>query len=461
MRRNQVAARLACALLVASLVLGSPALAQDSPGLRAATFDVDVTPPIGSAMPYGEVIAHWDLGLRARGIVLLGAGEPIVLCAVDWVGIANAGHDAFRTALADPAKTSPERVAVHALHQHDAPSCDFTVEEIVKAHGLDAPSYDGTFAREVIARLAEAVKASLDAAQPLTHVGIGSAEVHKVASNRRILGPQGKTVMASRFTTCVDPELRSVPEGTIDPMVSVIALWNEEAPIAVLSHYACHPQSYYRTGVPNPDFPGVARFMRQLAVPDALHVHFTGAAGNVGAGKYNDGSHENRLILAERLADGMRRAWEDSKRHPLAADDVTWRVVPLAPPPAARLSADKLKATLNNHDADEDTKASAAYDLFWLQRSQSGKIDASCLAIGPARILHLPGELFVEYQLAAKALHPDLHVVMAAYCDKGPGYIGTAEAYAQGGYEVGPRASKVAPEVEGVLMAAIEKLLKP
>src|SRR5207302_7237023 len=75
--------------------------------LQIATFDVDATPPIGSLMAYDPVTNRWDLGLRARGIVLLGAGEPIVLCAVDWIGIANEGHDAFRTALARSAGTSP------------------------------------------------------------------------------------------------------------------------------------------------------------------------------------------------------------------------------------------------------------------------------------------------------------------------------------------------------------------
>src|SRR5664279_4966502 len=68
--------------------------------LRVATFDVDATPPVGSMMAYDPVTNHWELGLRARGIVLLGAGEPIVLCAVDWIGIANEGHDAFCSALA-------------------------------------------------------------------------------------------------------------------------------------------------------------------------------------------------------------------------------------------------------------------------------------------------------------------------------------------------------------------------
>jgi hypothetical protein len=49
--------------------------------------------------------------------------------------------------------------------------------------------------------------------------------------------------------------------------------------------------------------------------------------------------------------------------------------------------------------------------------------------------------------------------MMAAYGDYGPGYIGTADAYSQGGYETG-RVSRVAPEVEGVLVSAMKELLK-
>jgi len=30
--------------------------------------------------------------------------------------------------------------------------------------------------------------------------------------------------------------------------------------------------------------------MRQLAVPEALHIHFNGAGGNIIVAKYNDGS---------------------------------------------------------------------------------------------------------------------------------------------------------------------------
>jgi hypothetical protein len=291
----------------------------------------------------------------------------------------------------------------------------------------------------------------------VTHLGLGEARVEQVASNRRILGPDGK-VKATRWTATKDPAVRAEPEGTIDPMVSLVSLWNGDRPVAVLSYYATHPQSYYRTGMPNPDFPGLARFFRQLAVPSALHVHFNGAGGNITAGKYNDGSPENRLVLAERLADGMRRAWENTKRQPISPADVGWKVEAVTLPLAKHLDMAKLEAELKERP--KGFAADGASRLAWLRRCQAGRqIDVPCLRLGRSRILHLPGELFVEYQLAAKAMRPDLFVALAAYGDYAPWYIGTEVAYQQGGYETGPGASNVAPEVEAVLTAAIRKLL--
>jgi len=452
---------LACVVFVAgSRTRGAESVPTNSSSsdLRIATFDIDATPPIGSWMAFDPVTNTWEMGLRARGIALLGAGEPIVLCAVDWIGIANEGQDAFRSALAKAAGTLPQRVAVHTLHQHVAPDCDFAAERILKGAGLGARQYEGSFQRQVISNLAVAVRDSLPRAQPVTHLGLGEARVEQVASNRRIFGPDGK-VRATRYTSAEDPALRAEPEGTIDPIVSLVSFWNGERPVAVLSYYATHPQSYYRTGVPNPDFPGVARFLRQLAVPQALHIHFNGAGGNIGAGKYNDGAPENRLLLAQRLADGMRRAWESTKREPIAAANVSWSSESIALPPAKHLTLDELETELREHAA-PFVAAGGPSRLAWVRRCQAGhRIEVACLALGRARILHLPGEPFVEYQLAAKAERRDLFVAVAGYGDYAPWYIGTAIAYEQGGYETRPSASNVAPEVEKTLTGAIRKLL--
>ncbi len=453
-----IACAVACSVVFSAQAAQEPKAAQPSE-LRLAVFDIDATPPIGSRMAYDPVTNKWDLGLRARGVVLLGAGQPILLCAVDWIGIANEGYGAFRIGLAQAAGTMPSRVAVHVLHQHDAPDCDFSAEQILKEAGVEPGQFESSFQRQTLSNLQQAVRMALPRAQPITHLGLGEARVEQVASNRRILGPDGK-VRAVRYTACQDPKLRAEPEGTIDPIVSLVSFWNGEKPLAVLSYYATHPQSYYRTGIPNPDFPGIARFMRQLAVPTALHIHFTGAGGNIGAGKYNDGSPENRRVLAERLADGMRRAWEATKREPLIAKMASWSIEEVALPPAKDLDEVKLQAQLKARDA-RFFAIGGPSKLAWLRRCVAGnRIDVSCLRLGRARVLHMPGELFVEYQLAAKAERPDLFVAMAAYGDYAPWYIGTAIAYDQGGYETTPPASNVGPAAEAELLRAIHKLLR-
>ena len=437
----------------------SSAIVPKPSGVSLGVFDIDATPPVGSIMAYDPVTNKWDLTLRARGVVLMGAGKPIVLCAVDWIGIANESNDAFRNGLAQAAGTSPERVTVHTLHQHDAPDCDFSAEKILQDAGVPPRQFESEFQRQALKNLEHAVQAAVLHTQPISEIGLGSARVEQVASNRRILGPDGK-VRAERYTSCSDAALRAEPEGTIDPVLSLVSFWNGEHPVAVLSYYATHPQSYYRTGIPNPDFPGVARFLRQLAVPAALHIHFNGAGGNIGAGKYNDGSPENRLILGQRLAEGMRRAWESTKREPLIPEMVGWTVEPVALAPAEDLDEAKLQAQLVARDERFFTMGGPSR-LAWLRRCKAGhRIDIGCLRLGRARILHMPGELFVEYQLQAKANRPDLFVAMAAYGDYGPWYIGTSIAYEQGGYETTPPASNVGPGAEPELMRAIHKLLQ-
>ncbi|MGV3509290.1 MAG: hypothetical protein ACO1N7_08380 [Sphingobacteriaceae bacterium] len=426
-----------------------------SEGLSIATFDVDATPPVGSHLTYDLMKNSWDLGLRAKGFVLIGAGKPIVICSVDWIGISNDSQDEFKRVLANAAQTVPERVAVHAIHQHDAPTSDFGAERILKAAGMNPLSFEGSFSREVIKRLDIAVKNSLKTAQSITHLGLGSAIVYKVSSNRRIVGANG-LVRASRTSATKDSALRAEPEGLIDPIVSLISFWNKEKPLAVLSYYATHPQSYYRTGVANPDFPGVARFMRQLAVPEALHIHFNGAGGNITAGKYNDGSHKNRLILAERLADGMRRAWDSTQKKVIDPSEVEWAIEPITIP----LKDDVITMEQKMKTETPVFLANNMSKLVLLRRQQTGKkIDVSCLKIGDARILHLPGEPFIEYQLAAKAYRKDLFVAVAGYGDYAPGYICDEEGYKQGGYEAG-QASAANAKVEKVIMKAIQKLLK-
>ena len=428
--------------------------------LQLATFQVDVTPPLGSPLCNGNVkpVMKITTPLTARGIVLVGAGKPIVLCAFDWVGIGNGSYDQFRSALAKGVGTSADRVALHTLHQHDAPGSDFITEKILSKQGLSKQFSNPDFDAQVMQRIAAAAKQSLTKAQPVTHFSTGSARVEKVASNRRILGPDGK-VAFGRMSKSTKPEAKAAPEGTIDPLVRMVVFWQEDKPLAVMTYYATHPQSYYGQGLVNWDFVGYARQLREKALPGVPHIHFNGAGGNVAAGKYNDGSKEKRPLLAQRLAQGMQLAWKTQQRSPLTARDVAWKVEPVRLPVRATLTEKGLKAKIKDKSLATGERLRSARDLSFVQRMNNGhRIPLSCLRLGNAHIVHMPGELFVEYQLQVQQMAPGKFIAMAAYGDYGPGYIGTRIAYGQGGYETG-KVSRVAPEVENVLLNGARKLL--
>src|SRR5439155_1800627 len=111
---------------------------------------------------------------------------------------------------------------------------------------------------------------------------------------------------------------------------------------------------------------------------------------------------------------------------------------------------------LENADEKPPRRNNAAFQLAWLKR-RGRPIDFTCLDLGRALVLHLPGEPFVEYQLKAQELRPDAFVCVAGYGDGGPGYIPTDRAYLEGGYE--PSVALSAP-CEAMLTEKIGRLLK-
>lgn len=438
------------------LAAASPLFADAS--LRIAVFKADATPPVGAPVAYVNARSITD-PLSARGIVLLGAGKPIVMCAVDWIGIGNGGHDAWRQGLAEAAGTSMDRVTVHTLHQHDGPRCDFSAEELMAAHGLGGTRMDAAFGRHIIADTAAAIRAALSTARPVTHLGVGEARVDKVASNRRIIGPGGRLILG-RMSASKNPEAQAAPEGVIDPMLKLLSFWDGETPVVCLTYYATHPQSYYGKGDVTAEFVGLARAQREAEMGGLPHIHFNGASGNVAAGKYNDGSPANRPVLTQRMAEGMKKAWEATKKRPIRAEEVDWRVLPVSLPLGAHLKREPLEKDLADDKADPRVRLNAATKLALLTRTEAGhQFELTRLRLGDVNVLHMPGELFVEYQLAAQKMRSDQTVCMAAYGDYGTGYIGTEIAYSQGGYEVGPGSSNTAPQVEHVLMEAMKTLL--
>lgn len=427
------------------------------PPLHIATFSCDVTPPEDHPLCGGWIlpVRGVDDPLRALGAVLLGEGKPVVLCVVDWTGIRNEAFRTWRKALADAAHTTPEHVSLHCVHPHNTPFADTEAEKLIAAAGA-AKSLDLRYFAECVSKSADALKTALPKAVKFTHVGTGSAEVKEVASNRRVLGEDGK-VKFVRTSATKNQEARDAPEGLIDPKLRTLSFWDGEKPLAALHFYACHPMSYYGDGRVSADFCGLARqkFQDETKV---FQVYFNGCGGNVTAGKYNDGAKENRVILRDRIHAAMSASWKATKTAEVKGWD--WRFEPVKLPPRkeASFGAEQSKATLEDPKAADAKRNNAAFQLAWLKRTDT-PIEVNCLDFGGTVLnLFLPGEAFVEYQLAAQKMRPDAVVNVASYGDDGPGYIPTAKAYLEGGYE--PTVALAGPDSEEILSKAMRKLLK-
>src|SRR5207253_1319968 len=189
----------------------------------------------------------------------------------DWTGLLNAAHVAWRKALAEAAGTSPQRVAVQTVHQHNAPFACLDAERIVARHA------------------------------DLPHI-----------------------VDVDFFKQCLEKARRSVADS--------LKQGQQDEP-------GCH------------------------------HLYFTGCAGNIAAGKYNDGAKENRPVLTRRVYDGIVESEKALKPEPIG--EVSWKPEELFLPPRADLNEKDLEARIADPKNKVNQRNRPSYDLAWLLRTQA------------------------------------------------------------------------------------------
>lgn len=397
-----------------------------------ASFSADVTIPLnhrcmGLLKTKSKKIVD---PLFAHGFVLLGAGDPIVVVSVDWCEIRNGAYDRWRDVLAKAAGTKRERVLVSSIHQHDAPVSDIGAENLLAKVGLAGELFDYKFHERVVQRMAAALRDSLSAKKPVTHVGVGQGKVNNVASNRRVVLPDGRVSFGRGSSSGGSKFHREAPLGEIDPFLKTLSFYNGDTPLLALSAYATHPMSYYGRGGVSADFPGIARSTRQREEPKVHQIYASGCSGDVTAGRHNDGTHGSRLRLGEELAKGMRAAWAATKRHPLESVDFRNTKLELDYRPEERFSTVSLMKKLHDPKQTVIERIYAAMSLSSRYRvNERHAIDLPCVDFGPAQLVLFPGEAFVGYQLMAQKTRPDSFVMSLGYGECWPGYIPTKKAF--------------------------------
>lgn len=296
-------------------------------------------------------------------------------------------------------------------------------------------------------------------------VGAGRVGPHDDGVHRAIVDAAGRALRTARERqVAVDVSWASATgtgvardrrhlDRAIDPAITGL-LFRDRAGdvVAVLAGYPCHPvvldgSNTLVTG----DYVDPLRttLERRFQAPC---LFLTGAAGDVNDGhaataSFGSGSAPGRTFArANELGGRLGDALADAPFSPLRPDGgarlLTAAVtLPFQHLPAAGVAAARETWLEERAGADPGTRAVLDVWIDWAGRWRPGQ-DAPWqgrvgrLDLGGAfSILTLPGEPFLA---VADTLEGAAHVpvLVAGYCDGVPGYLPTADAYPEGGYEV-------------------------
>ncbi len=379
-----------------------------------------ITPPVESTWQAGYAARrHAAEGIHddlvATALVLDdGSGEPgrrIALIAVDIITLRDEQVQRIRGLLAEQGAVQPERVLICSSHTHGGPAV------LQRATLPSNAEYIGALEQHLAGLVAAAARRLTPVA-----IGLGFSEA-RFNVNRRLAQPDGQMVM------------RPNAQGIVDRSVTVLRLDTLSgghptpgaAPLALLFRYVCHPtsmgaQNYQFTA----DYPGAARRFVERAYADSTKALFLpGCFANIrpnltnDEGAFRSATWEEVEALGRQLGSSVVQAAE-------AVCDPT-------APPATNLGG-VLGAALERLDLPIETNDGGV--TGW-------PAEVQVLRCGETYIVGLPGEIFLETGLKAQqavarasGVEP-ARVLVLGYCNGSIGYLPTASAIPEGGYEVG------------------------
>ncbi len=373
----------------------------------------------GFANRQGVSAEHLDT-IYAKTLILQHDSDIIALIVLDVGGVDKKFTDAIENILAEQFKINREHICLCATHTHSAPA----VFPLRNAGTPDA-RYIDYLNQQLVANFESALA-------NLRSVKIGYGCGHAVlGSNRREKGYQSDAQRDS---------------GTIDPTFAVVRLDNMNgSPYVLLMNYAMHPVTLYGDNhYISADYLGIlCNFIETTLGSEAVFLQ--GACGDINPKIH--GSYECTKMIGNQLGEEAVRV-----AHQIITDEVSCvkmnhrRIkLPLAQPPnLSQLHA--ILQSLEEHREETDvwqkTQKEWAQELLLYHRAHGGfpktvETELQCLQIDDIVFVMLPGEIFITTALKIKQKFPQKHVIVVGYAnDCSMGYLPSAKAYEEGGYEV-------------------------
>ncbi len=448
--------------------------------LQAGAAEIDISPTFGIqiAGDIGKIRSVKEIRdpLYAKALVLESGRRKVVILSLDIAVIGTERAHAIRDAVAAKIGTTRDAVLLHVTQNHSAPALGhcFTSKEtpyFFPDHKWLACA-DDDYYPIALAGILEAVERANGNLEPVT-VGAASGIEARVAFNRRFVMRDGSAVMHPHPG---DPRIRH-SEGPIDPEVGVVRFRNAEGEdIAVLLHYTCHPTHGYPQEYISADWPGTwADGVKELMGGKVVPLVLNGCCGNIHHQNHLDPhfvNDQNRMgmMLTETTRGALERI-ECGDVETLSSESRTIQAPWRALDPQAVADAQAMLAAFpepkwsNAEHTQVDwawVYAVSTIDLAEQMRSKPGyDYEILTIRIGDIALVGLPGEPFVEGQLAIKLASPTYPTYVAHMSNQYAGYIPTAKALERGGYETHTSNwSKLGPAALDEIVAATGEMLR-
>ncbi len=419
----------------------------------------DITPAIGGPALYGVtcfIDQIWD-PLEVTALVLDDGEERVAIAGCDISEILEHPYREMTAEIGQAIGVRPERVWLNSSHTHSAPYLTTELQQLLDPYGLIAVDYD--YVDQVCRALTEAMREASERAEPAS-LSIGRGRVERVASNRRVKLPDGKTI--HRYARA-PVEWRRLEEGLIDPDATVIRFDRKDgSTLGAIATYSCHPTAAggdLHEWV-SADLVGVA--VRKVEPTLGAPILFMqGCAGDIGTGKWTEGTPaEDTQRMGERLAAGMLSALGSAQPvelGPLRAAEkrVDLELDPF--PPLAEME-ERLKKAAEGGVSGEVVAAGDA--LVVARRAEEIRRPlVGALSIGDLAISLLPGEVFLRLGLHIRDASPFQHTLVSAYNNVSLQYIPTADQFPEGEFEIAGGWRYVSPGQGERLAAGAAQLL--
>jgi hypothetical protein len=448
--------------------------------LRAGAAQVEITPRAGTHLSGAEDRFNPAQSvldpLYAKAVVLERGERRLAFVALD-VTVITAEYTARLRQAAQGLGFPPEAVMVHATHTHSAPSLGHhMLDPDFPALPAELEWFRGCQRAAADLALAQAIQALEQAAASLQPVQIaaGSAIRDGLAFNRRGVTRDGSVIMPWLFSGLQQPlgptGIRYL-EGPSDPEVGVVCLRNSALKmVAMLLHFTCHPVNVHDKPTVSADWPGAwAADLQEIYGEQCVGLVLNGACGNLNPWPpFEPDFVRDHRRMGRALTESTLRIMDTLTFAEDAALDFRRAILPLPVREIPEAELEPARRLLEQHPqpiwsrsapgtiAPEWFRASSLWSLELLRRRQPElPCEIQAFRVGDIAFAGLPGEPFVEGQLALKIASPAYPTYVASCCTDYAGYIPTREAFTRGGHEVNPSYwSKLVP---GALETLVER----